>query len=126
MVSLDHIDQLGLGPLEIRQTTRGLVNNLLLDLPLTMAQCDDFGVATANHYRALRALLLYEPEGGVLSPEEVLKAGLRERILELDAALGSGRKLTELVRKYAPQYNLTFETIWDGLNFLESTEDTKA
>lgn len=125
MVSLDLIDQIGLDSLEIRQTTRGLVNNLMVDLPLTLAQCDDFGVATANHYRALRAVLLYEPEDVELSPNEV-EAGLRKRIRELEAALGKGSKLTELVQQYAPQYDLTFKTIWDELNALGSDEDTKA
>lgn len=121
MVSLDVIDRMGLGPLKIWQTTRGLVTSLMWDLPLTNAQCDDFGVVTANHYRALRAVLMYEPEGAGLPPEEV-KADLRERILELDAAMGNGRKLTALVRKYAPQYDLVFETIWDGFIALEDSE----
>ena len=125
MASLDHIGQMGLGHPEIRQTTRGLVNNLMLDLPHTLAQCDDFGVTTADHYRALRAVLFYEPQNAELAPDEV-KAGLRDRIMALESALGSGAKLTKLVRKYAPQYDLTFHTPWDEFDALATNEDTTA
>lgn len=90
----------------IRPMTAHLIENLLLDQPLTIAQCDDFGVETPNHYRALRA---------VLETDDM--ADLRKRGEELDQALGSSKKLTKLVHTYAPAYrSLTFQTVWDELH----------
>ncbi len=90
----------------IRPMTAHLIENLLLDRPLTIAQCDDFGVATPDHYRALRA---------VFETDDM--ADLRKRSEELDQALGSGKTLTKLVHTYAPAYRrLTFQTVWDELH----------
>lgn len=90
----------------VRPMTAHLIENLLLDRPLPIAQCHDFGVDTADHYRALRA---------VLETDDM--ADLRKRGEELDKALGSGKALTKLVHKYAPAYrSLTFQTVWDELH----------
>lgn len=89
----------------VRPMTVRLICNLLLDLPLTSVQCDDFGVDSAEHYRALRAIL-----------ETEAMDGMRQRGEELDRALGNGPALTRLVQKYAPQYkSVHFETVWDKL-----------
>lgn len=96
----------GLFGSHIRPMTAHLIENLLLDRPLTIAQCDDFGVATPDHYRALRA---------VFETDDM--ADLRKRSEELDQALGSGKTLTKLVHTYAPAYrSLTFQTVWDELH----------
>jgi len=91
--------------LPLRDTTRHMVCNLLLDLPLSPAQQDDFGVYTPDHYRALRAVL--EPTVG---------RPLRDAAVELDRCLGNGKALGKLVRKVAPDYaDVRFATIWDAL-----------
>ena len=96
----------GLFGSHIRPMTARLIENLLLDRPLTIAQCDDFGVETPDHYRALRA---------VFETDDM--ADLRKRSEELDQALGSGKTLTKLVHTYAPAYrSLTFQTVWDELH----------
>ena len=96
----------GLFGSQIRPMTAHLIENLLLDRPLTIAQCDDFGVETPDHYRALRA---------VIETDDM--ADLRKRSEELDKALGSGKTLTKLVHTYAPAYrSLTFQTVWDELH----------
>jgi len=96
----------GLFGSRIRPMTARLIENLLLDRPLTIAQCDDFGIETPDHFRALRA---------VLETDDM--ADLRKRGEELDKALGSGKTLTKLVHTYAPAYrSLTFQTVWDELH----------
>lgn len=90
---------------KVHPVTIHLVWHLLLDLPLTPAQEDDFGVETSDHYRAMRAVLDADHEHGL--------GGLGE---ELDRAMGNGEALTRLVQKYAPQYkSLRFETVWDHM-----------
>ena len=44
--------------LPIRPVTKNLVNNLILDRPLSPAQITDFGVDSEDHYRALKTILL--------------------------------------------------------------------
>lgn len=97
--------------LTIRPVTQGLVTRLLLDLPLTPAALVDFGVDSATHYRALKAVLSSEEEGDLpVSDEEDetldtrATETLRQRIVELDAAIGNGILLNALVKKYAPAY----------------------
>lgn len=90
----------------IRRLTVRLICNLSFDLPLTPAQINDFGVASDDHYRALRAVLNAEESGG-----------LRQVGEELDQAMCNGRALTKLVQKYAPEFKaLRFETSWDELH----------
>ena len=106
--------------LNIRPLTKGLVNRIMLDLPLAPPHLVDFGVDTPDHYRALRAVLIND---GALTVESSMNEVLGEankRIMELDQAYGNGAKLMALVRKYAPQYvGLTFETGWDEIRSAE-------
>jgi hypothetical protein len=89
-----------------RRITVRLICNLSLDLPLTPAQLNDFGVASDDHYRALRAVL-----------DAVESGGLRQVGEELDHAMCNGQALTKLVQKYAPEFKaLRFETSWDELH----------
>lgn len=89
----------------IRRMTVRLICNLTLDLPLTPAQLNDFGVGSDDHYRALLAVLNAEESGG-----------LRQVGEELDQAMCNGPALTKLVQKYAPEFKaLRFETSWDAL-----------
>jgi hypothetical protein len=98
----------------------------MLDLPLTPAALTDFGVETANHYRALKEVLF----GGPASDEESLDDDealleLCERVEALDKAYGNGRMLNALVRKYAPAYAavVDFHTSWDEI-FGRTEEET--
>jgi hypothetical protein len=78
----------------------------------------DFGVDTAAHYRALRAMLINDPVREDFDPDDPVQTRqeLRKRILELDQACGNGPRLTALVKKYAPQYRaIIFTTSWDVL-----------
>ncbi|MCC6457992.1 MAG: hypothetical protein IT328_23760 [Caldilineaceae bacterium] len=89
----------------VRPVTVRLICTLSLDLPLTPATINDFGVTTDTHYRALRAVL------DAMDP-----VGLQQLGEELDCAIGDGPALTKLVQKYAPQYkDVRFETPWDDL-----------
>jgi hypothetical protein len=121
-------EQAVLGGLGIRPVTRGLARNLYFDLPLTPAQQVDFGVATDDHYRALRQVLVGDDERREMEqqgprPPQVAEAlrELRERVKELDRALASGPELTALVKKYAPTYkgvvfNCSNDLLNKGLN----------
>ena len=102
----------GLG-YQVRPVTQNLMSNLALDLPLTPAQINDFGVVTAMHYRALRAVLFHDEVGSELDEVEIQRV-LQQRLAELDQAWGNGPALTALVKKYAPQYaGITFVTPYD-------------
>ncbi|RIK36802.1 MAG: hypothetical protein DCC55_26195 [Chloroflexi bacterium] len=90
---------------QVRGTTRGLLVNLSLDLPLSWAQVDDFGVKSDMHYRALCTTMHLAVE----------QTGWVSFALELDQALGHGKRLTQLVQHYAPEYEVTFTTVWDEL-----------
>jgi hypothetical protein len=108
--------------LNIRPNTKGLVNLIVLDLPLAPAHIVDFGVDTPDHYRALRAVLFNDgPLTEEASENEVLRE-LNKRIVELDQAFGNGPKLTALVKKYAPEYSdLIFKTSWDEIRSAEQS-----
>jgi hypothetical protein len=104
--------------LNIRPLTQRLVNQLCLDLPLSIPMTTDFGVDTAAHYRALRAILINDPVREDFDPNDPVQTRqeLRKRIVELDQACGNGPRLTALVKKYAPQYRaIIFTTSWDVL-----------
>lgn len=107
--------------LELRPVSKHLVEHLLWDLPLSTPECIDFGVDTADHYRALAAVLKYEAD-----EEDADEAydELRRRITELDQAYGNGSMLNALVRKYAPEYadGVKFLTSWDVI-FGRTEED---
>ena len=112
---MDSIDR------SLRPITRNLWSNLALDKPLTPAQMNDFGVETAMHYRALRAVIFYDEADGEELDEVRIQRGLQKRLAELDQALGNGPALTALVRKYAPQFaGITFETPYDIMREFEA------
>lgn len=96
----------------LRPVTQRLVTHLLLDLALPPSVLVDFGVDSESHYRALKEVLFVDDERGLTNPDEdeqvtIVRAtqALRQRILELDAALGHGPRLNALVKKYAPHYS---------------------
>jgi hypothetical protein len=118
--------------LAIKPVTQGLVQHLWWDLPLSLPELVDFGVETSDHYRALRAILLYPDEEPAEAESEAASAKslalLRERILALDDAYGDSRKLNQLVAQYAPAYAGTVyfkPTTWDVL-YGRTEEDTKS
>ena len=88
---------------QVRPATRGLMVNFILDLPLSLPQSEDFGVTSADHYRALHEVM----------DALVEKCGIVGCALELDQAMGNGPQLTQLVKTYAPEYEVTFLTTWD-------------
>lgn len=88
---------------KVRPATRGLIFNFMLDLPLPLPQAEDFGVTSADHYRALRAVM----------EALIEKNGMVGCALELDQAMGNGPQLTQLARTYAPEYEVVFSTTWD-------------
>ena len=103
--------------LPIRPVTRRLVTALLWDLPLSIVCQADFGVESAHHYRALRALLM-EVSDAAADEDGAgrASAALRKRIVELDAALGKGPALSALVKRHVPHYgDVQFQTVWDAL-----------
>ncbi len=111
--------------LEIRPLTKRLINNLMLDLPMEGPLIVDFGLDSANHYRALHAIIFNDadtPELAELADDEAAselaaKSEFHQRVRELDAAYGNGPLLNALVRKYAPEYAdiVRFQTDWDTI-----------
>lgn len=107
--------------LQVRPTTKRLVACLLADRPLPVPVLVDFGVDSPDHYRALRAVLFNSPDFGATeieaSEEAETREAWRQRIAELEQALGNGQRLNALVRKYAPEYSkrVSFQTDWDAL-----------
>jgi len=111
--------------LAIKPLTRRLVTHLLLDLPLEPALIVDFGVESADHYRALKAAIFDEETDGMdegneegVALEQRQRAVVQERIVELDAAYGNAANLNALIQRYAPAYTeLAYfnPTDWDYL-----------
>jgi hypothetical protein len=89
-------------PRRIRDTTRNLVQAVLLDVWPRNAAIVDFGIDTQEHYEAL----YYPLRHGDITPGQV------------DAALGKGMVLTELVNAapHNPHKGIVFHTGWDGLS----------
>lgn len=83
----------------IRDTTRDLVESVMLDAWPRNAAVVDFGIDSQRHYEAL----YYPIREGEITPED------------LDVALGHGKKLTELTRNAPsnPHKDVTFHTSWD-------------
>lgn len=100
------------GHLKIRRLTDRLVTSLIFDLPLSPPCAVDFGVDTANHYRALKEVLF---SGNGLDSEDKRDDAFYKRVKDFDEAYGSGPKLNALVKRYAPQYEkvVHFHTSWD-------------
>src|SRR5262245_42212041 len=107
----------------IKPLTKRLVYDFTLDLPLEPPLIVDFGVESANHYRALRAALFSDSEDRVSDTNHIdgeddqsSLEDLKHRIGELDAAYGNSAKLNEFVKRYAPDYAavVSFQpTSWD-------------
>ena len=106
----------------LRPTTENMVNNFLWDLPLSPSQCQDFGVESANHYRALRDAIFNDPDDVESLSDEECRLQMIDRVKELDQALGNGPKITTWVQKYAPEYELEFETPFDVFRELKFDE----
>lgn len=90
-------------PTQVGATTRTIILRMLLDLPLTPEQTDDFGIKTPDHYRALKSAI-------DAATEEIT---LAEFALKLDEVLGRGKAITALVNRYAPEYAVEYQTAWD-------------
>jgi hypothetical protein len=86
---------------EVRQTTRALIESVLLDIWPHNAAIVDFGLDSQKHYEAL-----YYP----IREHQIMPK-------ELDEALGDGEKLTALVQAAAsnPHKDVHFHTSWDGI-----------
>jgi hypothetical protein len=86
----------------IRPATKNLVESVLLDVWPRNAAIVDFGIRSQEHLEAL----YYPLRHGEITPEQV------------DAALGNGRKLTELVNAapHNPHKGIEFRTSWDDLH----------
>ena len=85
----------------------------------------DFGVESADHYRALKAAIFDDETDGMdegneegVALEQRQRALVQERIVELDAAYGNAAKLNALIQRYAPAYTACVHfnpTDWDYL-----------
>ena len=86
-------------PRRIRDTTRNLVEAVLMDVWPRQAAILDFGLDTQEHLEAL----YYPLRHGDITPEQV------------DAAIGDGKELTELVNAapHNPHKGIEFHTSWD-------------
>jgi hypothetical protein len=85
----------------LRDTTRGLIKAVTLDVWPSVATVVDYGIDSQEHYEAL-----YHPlRHGDFTPQQ------------LDAALGKGPALTELVNAapHNPHKGIVFRTSWDRL-----------
>jgi hypothetical protein len=88
-------------PPAVRDTTRNLVDAIWLDVWPRPGAIVDFGLKSQEHYEAI----YYAVRNGEISSEA------------LDAALGSGEKLTALARSSPsnPHKDIEFATDWDGM-----------
>jgi hypothetical protein len=95
--------------LPVKPLTKRAAVQLLLGVSLSIPCQADFGVDTDDHYYALRV--------AIKSQETDDDETLRNFVKELDKAYGNGKRLTALVKKYAPHYSkgLVFKTFWDEL-----------
>ena len=89
--------------LNVRNDTLTLVQCIIWELPLTPETQKLFGNDTADHYKALDAIL-FGFEDATDADEAVVLRSLKQRIEALDAACGSGQRLNALMLKYAPEY----------------------
>jgi len=89
------------GTQPLRDTTRNLVESLMLDVWPRAGAIVDFGLKSQEHYEAL----YYPVREGEITPEQ------------LDASLGKGEHLTALARaaRSNPHKDIVFRTSWDDL-----------
>ena len=83
-----------------RQLTMNFYDALMLDTGVGMAAQVDFGLNYAGsiQHSAIQA---------------AVRAGAT--VGELDDALGDGSKITALVKKYAPSFDVVFKTLYDSM-----------
>jgi len=85
--------------LKIRPVCQRIYDNMLLDGPLSPAEIVDFAVDSVDHHRALQI---------------AVRAGAT--VEDIDDACGTGKKISALVARYAPQYaHLDFTTAYDEM-----------
>lgn len=89
----------GRAEMTVRQTAEEVYQCLMLDVWPGPTAVTDFGLKTDAHYGALQYAIR---ENGV---------GPRE----LDDALGSGYRLTALIKKDNPYHGVRFSTPWDSI-----------
>ncbi len=97
---------------EARPVTRNLIESIMLDSWPRNAAIVDFGIDSQRHYESL----YYPIRNGDIGPAV------------LDAAMGYGEKLTELVRSATsnPHKDIQFHTSWDELLGREKPADMTA
>jgi hypothetical protein len=94
----------------VRPLTNDLINAVLFDVWPKVPTIVDFGIDSAEHLGALQFAIKY----GEVTPHE------------LDAAMGNGAKLTEIVQRGDNPYrDVTFRTSWDEMR-LELPDETMA
>ncbi len=81
----------------VRPVAQNCYDSLMLDIWPRPAAVVDFGLDSPQHYAAL---------------QRAIKAGAT--VEELDAALGSGKRIAALVAKYVPGEETIFATSYDG------------
>lgn len=115
---------------KIGSVTRNLVECFLLDQwPSTIA-VRDFGIASQDHYAALKFSIFFDdnPAWSALEEEEIdelVDAEMQKRILELQQAINHGGRLTAFVKQYAPGHlaDVKFDTGMD--DFAEALEESR-
>jgi len=115
MESHPHQAQGGSADRPVRPLTEELIAAAMLDVWPGIATVVDFGIDSERHLGALQFAIREE----LVTPQE------------LDAAMGSGAKLTEIAQRGENPYrDVTFKTSWDGLPLEPPNEagehDTKA
>jgi hypothetical protein len=106
--------------LSIRPVTRKLVENLILDLPVSPAQIRDFGVS-ALHYRLLQRMVWDVYGNNTVAPDDVdyerIVLKLREIIVEIDKVLGDSARLQTLIQENVSKIDIRIHanTTWDNL-----------
>jgi hypothetical protein len=98
----------GMSDEPIRPLTQELIDCCRLDVWPGLATVTDFGIESSSHLGAIQHALILE----TVTPAE------------LDAAMGSGEKLTEIARRGQNPYgNVVFKTAWDDMPREEGVED---
>ena len=81
----------------VRPVAQNCYDSLMMDVWPRPAAVVDFGLDSPQHYAAL---------------QRAIRAGAT--VEELDAALGSGKRIAALVAKYVPGEETIFATAYDG------------
>ena len=95
---------------QVRPLTQQLITAVLFDVWPSIAAIVDFGIDSDRHLGALQFAIKYDE----VTPQE------------LDAAMGSGAKLTEIAQRgNNPYRDVTFRTSWDKMR-LEPQDEPPA